>query len=591
MSALVGAILYSPAACINSAFIQDVNALNQFVVLQQNPCCVRSQASTTLFALAPKRDVADEPSQQGQDHKLEDALRTSSLSPNRRVLLRSGFMHAAASVSVFAGSSGPALAASSEEDEFLVPSPDYRNRALYWPTGKVAYSLLPLAGTWTPRLTLEQVIVPNQIWTHDQIQGIVNINVPVRQTVVKLSEAAGGGLWVYNPLSPTPQLLEMMDRIVQEQNAPVRHIVLGTVALEHKATLAAFASHFPNATVWIQPGQWSFPVNVPIQNYGLLQHGVRLQQIPRFDSRTTDFYDDSFANTRLTTRPATNPKYQVVTPEWAADFDWEMLGPFAFQSVGGFSETAFFHRETKTLIVTDTAVSVTEEPPPIITTAAPQSLLFHARDSATEDFPSLRRRDIVALNASVSEVFAPQVVLPRDLRQKGWRRMVQFGLIFFPSSIEVDRSVAQAFADASKVPRRLRNLGRDSVPGGKLYPWSYPDPVRDKVSFEALSQRGKLFCPPILTKLILDREPFETLAWVDRIATRFSSMKRVIPSHLNNDVAVSSSTEFYDAFAALRKKRGSTQQAQAGILSEDLSFLQSASDILTKYGVVAPSQV
>ena len=150
----------------------------------------------------------------------------------------------------------------------VVPTPPTTSD-LTWPLGKVAFSLLPLAGTSTRRATVEETVVPNQIWTHDQIQGVVNVNVPVRQTVVKLSKEAGGGLWVYNPVAPTPQLLSMMKNL-EAQHGPVRHMVLGTVALEHKATFGAFARQFPKATVWIQPGEkrscWAMPVCCCIPN-------------------------------------------------------------------------------------------------------------------------------------------------------------------------------------------------------------------------------------------------------------------------------------------------------------------------------------
>ena len=49
-----------------------------------------------------------------------------------------------------------------------------------WPLGKVAFSLLPLAGTSSRRATVMETIVPDQIWTFDQLQGVVNVNVPVR---------------------------------------------------------------------------------------------------------------------------------------------------------------------------------------------------------------------------------------------------------------------------------------------------------------------------------------------------------------------------------------------------------------------------
>lgn len=93
-------------------------------------------------------------------------------------------------------------------------------------------------------------MVPDKIWTHDQLQGIVNVSVPVRQTVIALE---GGGLWVHNPVAPTPQLLKIVLSF-EEKYGPVKDICLGTVALEHKASLGPFTQNFRQATVWIQPG-------------------------------------------------------------------------------------------------------------------------------------------------------------------------------------------------------------------------------------------------------------------------------------------------------------------------------------------------
>jgi len=97
----------------------------------------------------------------------------------------------------------PSAASASATSPYLIPSPAM-TKDVSWPLGKVAFSLLPLAGTSTRRATVEECIVPDTIWTHDQIQGIVNVNVPVRQTVVRLRD---GGLWVHNPVAPTPQLV------------------------------------------------------------------------------------------------------------------------------------------------------------------------------------------------------------------------------------------------------------------------------------------------------------------------------------------------------------------------------------------------
>lgn len=173
--------------------------------------------------------------------------------------------------------------------------------------------------------------------------------------------------------------------------------------------------------------------------------------------------------------------------------------------------------------MTDTVVSVTNTPPPIIQ-EDPRAMLFHARDNVTdkvEDTP--------------------------ETREKGWRRMVQFGLIFFPSQIDVV-PLGQALREARKVDPSRRNLGSDAVPLG-LYPWMWHDNNADLCNFEQILQGGALFCPPILTKLILDREPDQTLAWVDAVCQRFP-FECVISCHLNNNVK-SMPKEFRAAFDVL----------------------------------------
>lgn len=419
--------------------------------------------------------------------------------------------------------------------DYLIPTPPF-SKEKYWPLGKIAFSLLPLAGG-TRRATVEQCVIPDTMWTHDQIQGVVNVNVPVRQTVIRLSKESGGGLFVHNPVASTPELLKDMQRLV-DQYGPVRHIVLGTVALEHKATFGAFARNFPSATVWIQPGQWAFPVQWPLELLGVSQRRNKgtLRELP----------------------PQNSPN----APEWTKDIEYEILGPFQFQSVGAFSETAFYHKSTQSLLVTDVVVSVTEEPPAIIQ-EDPRAMLFHSRDSSSD------------------RTLLDQGDTP-ELRRKGWRRMVQFGLIFLPSQIDVP-SFGEDLNDRKEIPLELSNLGQGAVPAN-LYPWKWRGDS-DRKNFQAISNGGAMFCPPILTKLILDREPKRTLEWVDRVCERFSGMKRVVPCHLNNDISASAK-DFSLAFDNLR-----CGTKQKGALDEDLRLLQDASDILTRFGVVSPTEV
>lgn len=87
------------------------------------------------------------------------------------------------------------------------------------------------------------------------------------------------------------------------------------------------------------------------------------------------------------------------------------------EGIGGFGDTAFFHKETKTLLVTDAVIRVDNEAPAIIQ-EDPRALLYHSRDCMT---------DIVDDS-------------PAN-RQKGWRRMVLFGLTFQPAGTNSTESI------------------------------------------------------------------------------------------------------------------------------------------------------
>ena len=424
----------------------------------------------------------------------------------------------------------------------IVPSPAF-TKDVSWPLGKIAFSLLPLAGTSSRRATVEDCLIPDTMWTHDQIQGVVNVNVPVRQTVIRLKD---GGLWVHNPCAPTPQLLGMM-KSLEDKYGSVKHIVLGTVALEHKATFGAFCQKYPKATVWVQPGQWAFPLNLPIDALGVSQRGTRFRELP--------------VPGKPFSTPFFKPMEKYGFPEWQDEIEYEVLGPFSFKSVGAFSETAFYHKSSKTLLVTDTVVSVDKNPPPIIE-EDPRAMLFHARDN-------------------INEIVADT----RETRQRGWRRMVQFGLVFFPSQINVVPA-GNWLKEASKVDASMSNLGDDAVPF-KLYPWTW-NGDEDAKNFDVISRNGSLFCPPILTKLILDREPKGTLEWVDRVCDRFPDMQRIVPCHLNNNISATAK-DFSDAFDALRSEPNNLKAQRP--LAEDLALLQKASDVLTDLNVVGPSLV
>lgn len=404
-----------------------------------------------------------------------------------------------------------------ENREISLPTTD---RRFEWGLGSVAFSLLPLA-PGRRRKTLIEEVVPGTVWTLDQIQGVVNVNVPVRAVIVRLQE---GGLLIYNPVAPTQECLDYV-KDLESAYGEVKHILLGSLGLEHKALCGPFTRSFPRAEVWLQPGQWSFPVNLPSWLFGF-PVGSRLKDMPRTSAEAP----------------------------WKSDFETAVLGPLKFKSVGGFGETALFHKSSKTLIITDTVIKVADDAPPILQ-EDPRAILYHSRDEALDDVEDTD-----------------------DSRRRGWRRMALFGLFFYPAGIQVS-SVPDAFAVVPKATEKSKVLGEGSIPfNGALYPWTWV--INESRNFKAL-QNG-LLVAPILQKLILDREPDRVLEWVDTVSQW--PIKRIIPSHFENDVKASRS-DFRKAFRFLEGQKPPAD------IEDDLFLLNLLSDIFTKVGIVAPSQV
>lgn len=301
------------------------------------------------------------------------------------------------------------------------------------------------------RQTIRKEVVKDTVWTFDQIQGIFYVVVPVRMTVIKLIE---GGLLVYAPVAPTPECIRLITELV-EKHGDVKYIILPTISgLEHKVFVGPFARRFPSSQVFIAPGQWSFPVNLPLSWLGL--PAKRTHVLPE-DSKQAAF---------------------------ASEFDYAILGPIEL-GPGRFAEVAFFHKLSNTLLVTDSIVSIPSEPPAIVQLDS-YPLLFHARDKAF---------DIVADTA--------------ENRRKGWQRIALFAFYFSPSVLELPKW-GQVFKDAFKTTNRSK---KDYF---GLYPFQWrPDWQR---CFDALYANGRIFVAPILQALILNRAPVETLEWADKVA-------------------------------------------------------------------------
>ncbi|MEM6447045.1 MAG: DUF4336 domain-containing protein [Cyanobacteria bacterium P01_D01_bin.123] len=369
----------------------------------------------------------------------------------------------------------------------------------FWP----AVPLYP----YGQRRTLRFEIVKDWVWSFEQLQGILHVIVPIRMTVVRL---ATGGLLVYAPVAPTPECLRWVRELVQEYG-DVKYIILPTVSgIEHKIFVGPFARRFAHAEVFVAPHQWSFPINLPLSWLGLPSR--RTQVLPE-DSSSTPFFDD---------------------------FDYAILGPISL-GLGPFVEVAFFHKRSRTLLLTDTIVSIPDEPPEIVQ-LQPYALLFHARDSASE----------------------PLLDIPQQ-RRKGWHRIALFSFYFRPGALE-DVNVWGTVRNAFRASDRSRRAYFGLFPFQWRSDWER--------SFELLRQDGNLLVAPVLQRLILNRGPQETLAWVERVAQW--DFYRIIPCHLDSPLAAGPEA-FRCAFNFL-----STPQS---LPAEDFELLGQLGDILERSGI------
>lgn len=231
------------------------------------------------------------------------------------------------------------------------------------------------------------------VYAFTQQQGIgfgLGVSTNVRMTVIKLKD---GTLWVKDPIAPTEECIALMKETFGEDYR-VSSVVLGTTMYEHKIFLPSFARAHKNAKVFVVPGQFSFPVQLPNPLLGI--------------SNATELLDSS------------NPP-----PEWLDEIQYEILGTFnLFWSQYRYSEGTFFHKKSKTLLVTDAAVYVDGENPPDI---IPKEEL---RDLGSEESFTIKLlrglnfkggRDVERANDVSDEI-------------NGWRRMTLFSLFIAPDA-------------------------------------------------------------------------------------------------------------------------------------------------------------
>jgi hypothetical protein len=383
----------------------------------------------------------------------------------------------------------------------------------FWP----AVPLYP----YSKRRTLRREVVADTIWTFDQLQGILYTIVPIRMTVVKL---ATGGLLVYAPVAPTHECVGLVKELVAA-HGEVKYIILPTSSgLEHKVFVGPFARRFPQAQVFIAPNQWSFPLNLPLSWLGFPKH--RTHVLPE-DSSKAPFADEF--------------DYAVL------DFN---LGR------GSFAEVALFHRRSHTLLVTDSVLSVPEDPP-AIAQLDPYPLLFHARDSALEPLQDNEAN-----------------------RRKGWQRIALFALYFRPGALETI-GLKQTISDALKAGDRSRK----SYFG--LFPFRWKDNWEQ--SFQALRGNGRPLVAPILQTLILIQAPKQVLEWADQVSAW--DFQQIIPCHFDAPFKANPQ-QFRQAFTFLEKESSTHADLLISrnqhLPEADFEFIRNLEANLVKSGIATP---
>lgn len=383
----------------------------------------------------------------------------------------------------------------------------------FWP-------LVPLY-PYGRRRTLRQEVVKDTIWTFDQIQGIIYTVVPIRMTVVKLE---AGGLLVYAPVAPTRECIRLVKELVVK-HGDVKYIILPTSSgLEHKVCVGPFARCFPLAQVFVTPNQWSFPMNLPLSWLGFPHK--RTYILPE-DSSQAPF---------------------------ASEFRYAVLDINLGR--GSFGEAAFFHKRSRTLLITDAVLSVPEEPPAIVQ-VDPYPLLFHARDSASD----------VIENSEAN-------------RRKGWQRISLFSIYFRPSVLEMV-GLWQAVRNAFKAP----NHSRKAYFG--LFPFKWNEGWQQ--SFNALRGDGRLFVAPILQTLIFNQAPRQVLDWADKVANW--DFQRIIPCHFDSPIEAGS-YQFRQAFSFLEKKPSINEYLfgtkNQPLPKEDFEFIRQLEGDLLSRGIATP---
>ena len=251
------------------------------------------------------------------------------------------------------------------------------------------FPLTPVLSRRTTRTTLIERVA----WSFEQEQGIgfgLGVTTNVRMTVIRLND---GSLWVHDPIAPTEECVELL----RELGGEVKYAVLSTTMYEHKIFAAPFQRAFKSCALWVAPGQFSFPLDLPNQFFGIFPSG--------------------------TLGDARNP------PPWEDEIESELLSlPALGYGFYRYNECAFFHKASKSVLITDAAVYVGDTAPEIIEERDLESL-------GSDECLTIKLLKFGNYRGG-RNIASPQI--PASERQariaNGWQRMALFSLFIAPDA-------------------------------------------------------------------------------------------------------------------------------------------------------------
>lgn len=285
-----------------------------------------------------------------------------------------------------------------QDDALLAPTTEPDTRWDLWPA-------LPVA-PYGRRKTIREEYIAGELWGLEQVQGLLYVHVPIRMLVYRLRD---GGLLLYGSVAPTGECMRLL-RELEAQHGKVKYLVLPTVAVEHKVYVGPLSKQLPSAQVWVAPGQFSVPFNLPLQLLGFPQ------------------------DTQVLSEGAELP--------WGDELRLAVLGPVGKNlETGAFCEAVLLVPRLETLLVTDLVVTVNPTPPQILLEDK-RPLLYHARDGPLEPVEG-----------------------SSEALQRGWEKIVVFSFFFQSSAIEI-QPIGEAFADGWR--SEAKALG-----WGGVMPWTY----------------------------------------------------------------------------------------------------------------------